>query len=111
MIELVQLERRHDDFRVRNTRVIVASMEGFDDARKTQAEFPHLVVLADQARGLSAEAGLIHAGAGPDGADIDVPTTVLVDHLGTVRWIYRSPQVLARLSPSEVLQAIDQRIR
>jgi alkyl hydroperoxide reductase subunit AhpC len=91
--------------------VIVASMEGFDDARKTQAEFPHLVVLADQARGLSAEAGLIHAGAGPDGADIDVPTTVLVDHLGTVRWIYRSPQVLARLSPSEVLQAIDQRIR
>jgi alkyl hydroperoxide reductase subunit AhpC len=110
MIELVQLERRHDDFRKRNARVLVVSMEGLDDARKTQAEFPHLVVLADQARGLSEPAGLIHAGAGPDNSDIDVPTTILVDRRGTVRWLYRSPEVLARLSPDEVLQAVDQNI-
>ena len=48
MIELVQLERRHDDFPKRNTRVLVVSVEGLDDARKTQADFPHLIVLADQ---------------------------------------------------------------
>jgi hypothetical protein len=68
------------------------------------------VVLADQARGLSEQAGLIHAGAGPDGSDIDVPTTILVDRRGTIRWLYRSPEVLARLSPDEVLQAVDQKI-
>jgi alkyl hydroperoxide reductase subunit AhpC len=107
MIELVQLERRHDDFAKRNTRVLVASLEGLDDARKTQAQFPHLVALADQARGLSEAAGLIHSHAAPDGADADAPTTILVDRNGTVRWLYRSPEVLARLSPDEVLREIE----
>jgi hypothetical protein len=30
-----------------------------------------------------------------------------VDRAGTVRWLYRPPVVLARLSPDEVLAAID----
>jgi alkyl hydroperoxide reductase subunit AhpC len=107
MIELGQLERRHDDFARRNTRVIVVSVEGRDDATKTQADFPHLMVLADQGRGLSEAADLIHAHAAPDGSDADTPTTILVDRHGTVRWLYRPREVIARLSPDEVLQAID----
>ena len=107
MIELVQLERRHEDFQTRHARVIVASVEGQDDARKTQADFPHLLVLADESRGLSNAADLIHPHAAPDGGDADVPTTILVDRYGTVRWLYRPPEVSARLSPDEVLQAID----
>src|SRR4051794_35787135 len=110
MIELVQLERRHDDFQKRNTRVLVVSIEGLEDARKTQAEFPHLTVLSDEARGLSEAAGLIHPHAAPDGGDADVPTTILVDRKGNVRWLYRSPEVVARLSPDEVLEAIDRHI-
>jgi peroxiredoxin len=110
MIELGQLERRHADLTERNTRVIAVSMEGVDDAQKTQDQFPHLLVLADQGRGLSEATGLVHAHAAPDGSDIDVPTTILVDRRGTVRWIYRSPQVIARLSPAEVLQAIDRHL-
>jgi alkyl hydroperoxide reductase subunit AhpC len=107
MTELVQLERRHEDFARRNTRVLVVSIEGIDDARKTQAEFPHLTVLSDESRGLSEAAGLIHPHAAPDGGDADVPTTILVDRHGTVRWLFRSPAVIVRLSPDEVLQAID----
>lgn len=107
MIELGQLERRHEDFARRNVRVIVASIEGAEDARKTQADFPDLLVLADEGRGLSDAAALIHAHAKPDGADADAPTTILVDHSGVVRWLYRSPLVAARLSPDDVLQAID----
>jgi alkyl hydroperoxide reductase subunit AhpC len=110
MIELGQLERRHEDFASRNTRVIVVSMEGTDDATKTQADFPHLLVLADEGRGLSESAELIHPNANPHGGDADAPTTILVDRHGTVRWLYRSPQVIARLSPDDVLQAIDQRM-
>ena len=87
MIELVQLERRHDDFSKRNARVLVISMEGLADAQKTQAQFPHLIALADEARGLSEVAGLVHPHAAPDGGDADVPTTILVDRLGTVRWL------------------------
>lgn len=107
MIELVELERRHEDFARRNARVIVASMEGLDDAKRTQSEYPHLLVLADEGRGLSEAAGLVHAKAAPDGRDADAPTTILVDRAGTVRWLYRSPQVLERLAPDDVLQAID----
>jgi alkyl hydroperoxide reductase subunit AhpC len=107
MIELGQLERRHEDFARRNARVIVISMEGLDDAKKTQTDFPHLVVLADEGRGLSEAAALIHPHAKPDGDDADAPTTILVDRKGGVRWLYRSPEVIARLSPDEVLQAID----
>jgi peroxiredoxin len=108
MIELGQLERRHEDFDRRHTRVIVVSVEKLDQAQKTQADFPHLLVLSDAGHGLSNAAALIHAHAAPDGSDVDAPTTILVDRHGTVRWQYRSPEVLARLSPDEVLQAIDQ---
>ena len=59
MTELVQLERRHQAFQERNTRVLVVSVEGLDDARKTQADFPHLTVLADETRSLSEAAALI----------------------------------------------------
>jgi alkyl hydroperoxide reductase subunit AhpC len=110
MTELVQLERRHEDFLKRSSRLVVVSVEGLDDARKTQAEFPHLTVLSDQARCLSDAAALIHPHAAPDGGDADVPTTILVDRRGIVRWIYRSPSVIQRLSPDEVLRAIDQNI-
>jgi peroxiredoxin len=111
MTELVQLERRHEDIAKRNARVIVVSVEGQDDARKTQADFPHLTVLSDQGRSLSEAAGLIHPHAAPDGGDTDVPTTILLDRQGTIRWLYRSPSVIARLSPDDVLQAIDQKLR
>lgn len=110
MVELVQLERRHEDFARRDVRAIVVSMEGPDDARKTQSDFPHLLVLADEGRGLSDAAGLVHPHASPDGGDADMPTTILVDRHGTVRWLHRPPSVIARLSPDEVLQAIDQHL-
>src|SRR5687768_15173554 len=110
MIELVQLERRHEDFARRNTRVVVVSIEGVDDARKTQADFPHLFVLADHGRGLSEPAGFIHPHAAPDGGDALAPTTVLVDPRGTVRWLFRPGAVITRLSPDEVLRALDQHI-
>jgi alkyl hydroperoxide reductase subunit AhpC len=107
MIELGQLESRHEDFARRNTRVIVVSMEETKDAELTQVKCPHLLVLTDAGRGLSEAAGVVHAHAAPDGRDIDVPTTVIVDKQGTVRWLYRTPEVIARLSPDDVLDAVD----
>src|SRR3954451_19530862 len=111
MTELVQLERRHEEFPKRNARVIAVSVEGLDDARKTQADYPHLTLVSDEAHGLSEAAGLIHSHAAPDGSDTDVPTTILVDRGGTVRWLYRSPNVIERLAPDEVVRAIDQHLQ
>jgi peroxiredoxin len=105
----VQLERRHEDFAQRQTRVIAISVEGPEEAKKTQAQFPHLLVLSDAGHGLSDAAELIDAqNKGPNNSDIDAPTTILVDRRGTVRWLYRPGEVITRLSPEEVLQAIDQ---
>jgi peroxiredoxin len=90
--------------------VLVVSLDNAEDSKKTQADFPHLTVLTDQSRNFSEAAGLIHPGAGPDGADTDTPTTILVDRSGIVRWVYRTPSVIARLSPDEVLQEIDRKM-
>ena len=111
MIELGQLERRHEDFARNNVRVIVASIEPPDEAIKTQADFPHLLVLADKGRGLSDAVGLVHYGSAPDGEDTAAPTTVLVDRTGTVRWLYRTGGVLARLSPDDLLHAVERHLR
>jgi len=110
MIELGQLESRHEDFKKRGTRVIVVSVEGLEDAEKTRAQFPHLLVLSDKERGLSDAAALVHARAAPDGSDADTPTTILVDRGGVVRGVFRPGEIITRLSPDEVLQAIDQRM-
>jgi peroxiredoxin len=112
MKELVQLERRHEDFARRQTRVVVASVEGPEDARQTQAQFPHLLVLSDEGHALSDAAELIDANnKGPNNGAVDAPTTILVDRHGTVRWLYRPGEVISRLSPDEVLQAVDQYLR
>jgi alkyl hydroperoxide reductase subunit AhpC len=111
MIELGQLERRHEDFARRNVRVVVVSLEGPDNASKTQADFPHLLVLADKGRGLSEPGGFLHPHAAPGGEDADAPTTVIVDRHGTVRWLYRPGEAITRLSPDDVLQALDLHLR
>jgi peroxiredoxin len=109
MIELGQLEKHSEEFARRNTRVIVVSMEGVEDAKQTQERFPHLLVLADQGRGLSEAAKVIddHNKA-QDGSDVNAPTTILVDRHGKVRAVKRPLAVIARLTPEEVLQAVDQ---
>ena len=85
------------------------SVEGQEDAGQTQAQVPHLLVLADERRGLSDAAELIDPkNKGPNDSTIDAPTTILVDRRGTVRWLYRPGAVITRLSPDEVLQAVDQ---
>ena len=110
MLELVQLEKRHADFTGRNADVIVVSMEGINDAELMQEKFPHLIVLSDSGRGLSEAVGLVHSHAAPDGSDADTPTTILLDRTGVVCWIYRTPEVIARLSPDELLEAIDRNL-
>jgi peroxiredoxin len=110
MIELGGLERHRDDLSRRNTRVIAISVEDLEDAQKTQAAFPHLVVLADYDRGLSKAVDLIHPRSGPGGGDTSAPTTILVDRHGVVRWLYRPRQVSTRLSPDEVVAAVDAHI-
>jgi alkyl hydroperoxide reductase subunit AhpC len=111
MVELGQLEEQHEAFASRGVRVLVVSMEGAKEAEATQRQFPHLVAVSDANRGLTGAVDAIHVGAGPDGGDIAMPTTLLVDGQGVVRWIFRPGSFLGRLSPSEMLAAIDTHLK
>src|SRR5207245_2426964 len=78
------------DFAQRKTRVVVVSVEGPEAAQKTQADFPHLVVVSDVSRGLTGVADVIHPDSNPNGGDTAAPGTLLIDRHGTVRWPFRA---------------------
>jgi peroxiredoxin len=107
MLELGQLEEHWREFEKRNVRVVVVSLEGQEAAEATQADFPHLVVVSDAERKLAEAVAVIHPRSAPDGGDTAAPTTLLIDGSGTVRWTFRPDRVLTRLSPSQVLAAVD----
>jgi peroxiredoxin len=48
---------------------------------------------------------LLHAGAGPNGADIARPAEFLVDSTGTIRWMNLTESFTVRLRPEQVLKA------
>src|SRR5262245_9538447 len=110
MIELGQLEAHWQEFEKRKVRVVVVSVEDLEEARATQADFPHLVVVSDERRNLADAVAVIHPKSGPDGGDSTAPTTILIDGDGTVRWTFRPDRILTRLSPSQVLAAIDREL-
>jgi peroxiredoxin len=73
-------------------------------ARDAGLAFP---ILADPDLKTIDAYGLRHAGAGPDGADIAHPASVLIDADGVVRWTFVTRNVRVRPTPSDALTAID----
>lgn len=39
------------------------------------------------------------------------PTTILIDRTGLVRWVGRKDRYIERLTPADVLAAVDQHLR
>ena len=107
MTELGQLELHWHKFDKRKVRVVAVSVENQEKSRAIQADFPHLVVLSDEGRKLVEAVAVIHPHSAMDGGDTAAPTTILVDGRGVVRWTFRPDRVLTRLSPAELLTAID----
>jgi alkyl hydroperoxide reductase subunit AhpC len=108
LTELGELEAQHQEFEKRRTRVVVISLEDQEKAQLTQADFPHLVVVADADRHLCKALDVIHPGVAPGGQDAAAPTTFLVDGTGKVRWLFRPKRHLVRLSPEELLAKVDE---
>ena len=51
---------------------------------------------------------LLHAGAGPKGADIARPAEFLIDSTGTIRWVNLTENIAVRARPEQVLKAFDE---
>jgi peroxiredoxin len=110
MVELGELEGHHERFDEKRVRVVVISNDDQQTAQKTQADFPHLVVVSDYEQNVARALQVIHAGA-HNGEDTNAPTTFLVDGSGQVRWFFRPSHIIVRLSPDALLKAIDERLR
>ncbi len=109
-MELGQLEAQHEQFDARGVRVVVASLDDLDESKKTQQQFPHLTVLSDHEQSLARAAGVIGPQHSPTGGEATAPTTMLLDRHGQVRWVFRPERYTTRLSPAELLAAIDEHL-
>ena len=110
MIELGELDAASSEFDKRKAKVVVVSIEDQQTASATQADFRHLLVIADKDRKLSETLAVIHPNSAADGGDTAAPTTIIVDGSGTVRWVFRPDRFMRRLSPAEVLAALDEHV-
>jgi peroxiredoxin len=108
MVELGELEKQHEEFAKRNVRLVVISNDDQQDAQLTQKKFPHLTVVADTDQKMAKVLQVLDPGHGPKLTDTNAPTTFLVDGSGTVRWMFRPDVFFVRLSPEELLKAIDE---
>jgi len=108
MMELGELEKRHQDFEQRKTRIFAISSDDPETARLTQKDFPHLSIVSDAQQQIAKTMQVLDSGKGPHGSDTNAPTTFFVDGAGTVRWVFRPERFITRLSPDELLTAMDQ---
>src|SRR5262249_60499632 len=103
MVELGQLEAHHDKFAKRHPRGVAVSLDGLEDSKKMQEDFPHLTVVADHEHQLVDAVAVLHSGAGEHGEDVAVPTTILVDKYGVGRAVFPPTDGASRPSASRGL--------
>lgn len=110
MAELRELEKMHDEFAKRKVRVAVVSPETKEEAAKSKTQFPDLTVIADSDYNLIKSVGVVHDKA-KFGEDSAMPTTILVDKDGVVRWIHRPADVFARMPAKDLLVEVDRNLK
>ena len=101
-------QHRLAEFDARGLRVVAISNESPEINRPHRQElgftFP---ILSDEKAEVIRRYDLLHAGAGPEGADIARPAEFLIDSTGTVRWVNLTESAVVRARPEEVLKAFD----
>ena len=101
-------QQRLPDFDARGIRIVAISNDPPEVNRPHRANhgftFP---LLSDPRAEVIRRYDLLHAGAGPDGADIARPGEFLVDSTGVVRWVNLTESYIVRARPEQVLQAFD----
>lgn len=92
-------------------RIVAVSLDGLEDTARSQEKFPHLVVLSDGEQTLTRAAEVLAPQHSPAGGETAAPTTILIDRQGQVRWVFRPDYYLHRLSPDELLAALQKHLR
>ena len=108
MSELRGLQLSLAEFRKRGVEVVAVSPDPVENNRsvveRLGLDFP---ILSDQKLELTRALGLEHAGAGPGGATIPRPATLILRD-GAVRWRDLTPNFRIRPRPETILAALSQ---
>ena len=110
MIELGELEKQYSELEKRHVRLIAISQDDLETSKETQAKFPHLLIAADPEGNMAKALEVVDRGHGHEGEDTNFPTTILVEGSGTVSWLFRPGSFFTRISPQELLTAIDEHL-
>jgi peroxiredoxin len=71
----------------------------------------HYTFLSDPKAEVIRRYGVVHEGAGENGADIARPAEFLLDSSGMVRWVNLTEDVRIRARPETVLRTVDSLMR
>ncbi len=111
MVELGELQKRHQDFDNQGVEIVAISNDDLETAAGTKKLFPALTIVSDADQNMAKAFEVIHPGAGRFGEDTNAPTIFLVDGRGQVRDLVRPERFVTRLAPDELLAEIERSFR
>jgi peroxiredoxin len=106
---LRSFQQRLSDFDARGIRVVAVSVDTPKINRRQRQKLGYtFTFLSDPKAEVIRRYDLLHAGAGPKGADIARPAEFLIDSTGTIRWVNLTENIAIRARPEQVLKAFDE---
>jgi peroxiredoxin len=106
---LRSFQSKLSEFESRRIRVVAISVDRPEiDRRQRQKLGFTYTFLSDPKTKVIRRYDLLHAGAGPKGADIARPAEFLIDSTGTIRWVNLTENIAVRARPEQVLKAFNE---
>jgi peroxiredoxin len=106
---LRSFQHRLSEFDARGIRVVAISVDPPDVSKRQSQKIGYTFpLLSDPGAKTIRRYDVLHAGAGPKGADIARPAEFLLDSDGIVRWVNLTDNIAVRARPSQALEAVNQ---
>jgi len=106
---LRSFQQKLSEFDARGIRVVGISVDSPEVNRRQSQKLGYTFPpLSDPNAEVIRRYDLLHAGAGPKGADIARPAEFLIDSTGTIRWVNLTKNIAVRARPEQVLKAFDE---
>ena len=84
------------------------SVDGREDASRLRRELDAEFVFLSDPEGISLDLlNIRYSRPNPTGGDIAIPTMILADRNGIIRWIHQTEDYRVRAKPEEVLRMLD----
>jgi len=103
---LRSFQQQLPEFESRGIRVVAISVGTPEINRRQRQKLGYTyTLLSDPKMEVIRRYDLLHAGAGPKGADIARPAEFLIDSTGIIRWVNLTENIAVRARPEQVLKA------